>query len=314
MTFGSLFAGIGGIDLGLERAGMVCKWQVEIDDFCQKVLAKHWPSVPRFADVRDCGMHNLEPVDLVAGGFPCQDVSTAGKRKGLRGEQSGLWSEFARIICELKPRWVLVENVPGLLSSNAGRDFGTVLGDLAAGGYDAEWDCIPAAAFGAPHLRYRVFVVAYAKSGGVSRQGESDENTRMGPASSSQGFLGVPPVPIVAHAKSAGTATAQQSRQLCQSEQGREDMAHAACFNGAWAISGGNRSRKSEETAGNGSCDERPNWWAIEPRICRVAHGIPHRVDRLRALGNAVVPQVAEWLGHQIIKANQECGSYESQE
>lgn len=94
IRFGSLFSGIGGIDLGLERAGMQCVWQVEIDEFCRKVLTKHWPDVPKFNDVRECGKHNLEQVDLIAGGFPCQDISNAGKRAGIDGKQSGLWSEF----------------------------------------------------------------------------------------------------------------------------------------------------------------------------------------------------------------------------
>ena len=160
LAFGSLFAGIGGLDLGLERAGMICKWQVEVNDYATKVLEKHWPDVARFRDVRECGAHNLEPVDLICGGFPCQDVSLAGKRAGLEGERTTLWSEFARIIREIRPRWVLAENVPGLLSSDSGRFFGRVLGDLAACGYDAEWDTIPACAVGAPHRRYRVFVVA----------------------------------------------------------------------------------------------------------------------------------------------------------
>src|SRR6476661_6834913 len=128
LTFGSLFAGIGGIDLGLERAGMRCAWQVEIDDYATRVLAKHWPDVTRFRDVRSVGAHNLTPVDLLAGGFPCQDISDAGKRAGIEGARSGLWSEFARLIGELRPRYVLVENVTALLR----RGMGTVLGDLAA--------------------------------------------------------------------------------------------------------------------------------------------------------------------------------------
>ncbi|KKN11577.1 hypothetical protein LCGC14_1025270 [marine sediment metagenome] len=117
MKFGSLFSGIGGMDKGLEDAGMECAWQVEIDDYCQKVLTKHWPDVPKFKDVRDVGRKNLKPVDLICGGFPCQDVSVAGRRAGLGGERSSLWWEFARIIEELRPRWVVIENVPGLLSS-----------------------------------------------------------------------------------------------------------------------------------------------------------------------------------------------------
>jgi len=158
LTVGSLFSGIGGLDLGLERAGMQVKWQVEIDDYCQRVLAKHWPDVKRYGNVQECG-DNLEQVDLICGGFPCQPVSCAGQRKG-DADDRWLWPEFRRIVRILRPRWVLAENVPGLLSIDAGRLFGDVLRDLAESGYDAEWDCIPAATVGAPHIRYRVFILA----------------------------------------------------------------------------------------------------------------------------------------------------------
>src|SRR5262245_40776069 len=160
LTFGSLFAGIGGIDLGLERAGMRCAWQVEIDDYATKVLTKHWPDVPKFRDVRSVGAHNLPTVDLIAGGFPCQDISASGPRTGIDGERSGLWREFARIIGELRPRYVLVENVADLIYRGIER----VLGDLAGHGYDAEWEIIPACAFGAPHTRERMFILAYSES------------------------------------------------------------------------------------------------------------------------------------------------------
>lgn len=161
MTFGSLFSGIGGIDLGLERAGMTCRWQVEIDPFCQKVLAKHWPLVPKYGDIREVTGDELERVDLLAGGFPCQDLSCAGKRAGIDGERSGLWREYARLIGELRPRYVLIENVPGVLANEPMR---RVLGDLSALGFNAEWQSLPAAAFGAPHIRYRVFIVANSES------------------------------------------------------------------------------------------------------------------------------------------------------
>lgn len=157
MRFGSLFSGIGGMDLGLERAGMTCAWQVEIDEFCRKVLTKHWPNVPKFNDVRECGKHNLESVDLIAGGFPCQDVSEVGARVGIDGERSGLWREMRRVVGELRPRYVLVENVAGLLNRGIGR----VLGQLAEIGYDAEWSIVPACALGASHTRERVFIVAH---------------------------------------------------------------------------------------------------------------------------------------------------------
>lgn len=160
LTVGSLFAGIGGLELGLERAGMRVLWQVEKDAFCRKVLAKHWPSVTRFEDVKDVGRSNLAPVDLICGGFPCQDISHPGKRAGIvAGNQSGLWHEYARIIREMGPRYVLVENVAALLA----RGLDIVLGDLATLGYDAEWSVLPACAFGAPHTRERVFILAYTR-------------------------------------------------------------------------------------------------------------------------------------------------------
>ncbi len=158
LTVGSLFSGIGGIDLGLERAGMQVVFQVEVDPYARSVLNKHWPSVPRFRDVRSVSAWNLPPCDVLAGGFPCQDLSYAGKGAGITGARSGLWREFARLIRELRPRYVLVENVPALL----GRGIDVVLGDLAACGYDAEWQCISAASVGAPHIRDRVWIVADA--------------------------------------------------------------------------------------------------------------------------------------------------------
>ena len=164
LTFGSLFSGVGGLDLGFERAGMQCRWQVEIDPYAQKVLAKHWPDVGRWDDVRTFPPAPAEDwrVDGLIGGFPCQDVSNAGRRAGIGGERSGLWREFARIIRILRPRFVVLENVSALLA----RGIGAVLGDLAACGLDAEWQVLPAAAFGAPHVRERLFVVAYASGFG----------------------------------------------------------------------------------------------------------------------------------------------------
>lgn len=155
LLYGSLFSGIGGIDLGFDRAGLKCAWQVEINPFARAVLAKHWPEVPKHDDIRT---FQPTPVDVVAGGFPCQDISNAGKKAGIaEGTRSGLWSEYVRIIRTIRPRFVVVENVSALLVRGIDR----VLGDLAASGYDAEWDCLPASAFGAPHERERIFLVAY---------------------------------------------------------------------------------------------------------------------------------------------------------
>jgi len=168
MKFGSLFTGVGGFDLGFERAGMECVWQVEFDKACQSVLKKHWSETELFDDVRTVGKHNLKPVDVICGGFPCQDVSIAGKRAGLAGERSGLWHEFARIIDELEPKWVVIENVPGLLSSNKGRDFATVIRWLAERGYGVAWRILDSQYFGVAQRRRRVFIVASFGNGSAS--------------------------------------------------------------------------------------------------------------------------------------------------
>lgn len=162
MKVGSLFSGIGGFGLGL---GMPVAWQVEKDSQCLRVLAHHWPTVERINDVRKAGCHNLKPVDLICGGFPCQDLSVAGKRAGLDGERSGLWFGFLRIIGELRPCWVLIENVPGLLSSHKGSDFLTILQGLAQLGYYAAWRVLDSQYFGVPQRRRRVFIVASLGNG-----------------------------------------------------------------------------------------------------------------------------------------------------
>ncbi len=168
MTFGSLFSGIGGMDLGLERAGMTCKWQVEIDEFCRKVLAERFTGVTTFADIKAVRRGQLEPVDLIAGGYPCQPFSLAGKRAG-EDDPRHLWPQFRRIICDVRPRYALLENVPGHLSLG----FGKVLSDLARLRYDAEWLCLRASDFGASHLRKRVFIVAHRTLGGRRELRES---------------------------------------------------------------------------------------------------------------------------------------------
>lgn len=161
-----LFSGVGGFAVGLERAGFQTVAFCEIEPFPRAVLAKHWPQVPCYDDVRSLTAEHLAAdgivPDVICGGFPCQDISIAGKGAGLAGERSGLWREYARLIEEIRPRWVIVENVPALRS----RGLDEVLGSLAAIGYDAEWHCIPAAAIGAPHQRDRVWIVAYPNGAG----------------------------------------------------------------------------------------------------------------------------------------------------
>lgn len=153
-----LFSGIGGFSLGLERAGMRTVAFCEVDERKRLALESHWPGVPIFPDVRTLHGGQVAGIDMVCGGFPCQDVSVAGKRAGIGGERTGLWAEVCRIVREIRPRFALLENVPGLLVRGG---LGKVLGDLADVGYDAEWDCIPAAAVGSPQLRARIWILAY---------------------------------------------------------------------------------------------------------------------------------------------------------
>jgi len=263
LTIGSLFSGIGGLELGLEWAGLgPTIWQVEQDDYCRRVLARHWPDAKRYEDVRHVGRTNLVPSDIICGGFPCQDISVAGKRAGLVGARSGLFYEFARIIRELRPRYAVLENVTALLADG----LGSVLSELAASGYDAEWDCVSASSVGAPHQRDRIFILAYPTS---------DDDAWRGSARAPQrGRL--------RHAENA--ADGEEALADANSERGRFQQQFGS----------GTRSRTWNES--EGGC-----WWSTEPDVGRVAHGVPARVDRLRALGNAVVPQVAEIVGQVIL-------------
>lgn len=235
LTFGSLFAGIGGMDLGLERSGLECRWQVEINPFCRAVLEKHWPHVKRYEDIKTVDFHALEKVDVISGGFPCQDVSLAGERRGFEGERSSLWFQMWECVCVLQPRFVVVENVAGLLSLGLGR----VLGDLARIGYDCEWESLSAASFGAEHRRQRLFIVAYPHSA----RSQVWRNT--GANGSNEGVFG------------------------------------------SW-----DGFAKRVTAPGLERCGAS--------RWSRDVHGIPRRVDRIIALGNSVVPQIAEWIGNRI--------------
>ena len=160
MKVGSLFSGVGGFDLGLERAGHEVVWQVEFDKQCRSVLRRHWPKAQLHEDVNDVGSDELARVDLICGGFPCQDLSVAGNRAGLDGERSGLWFQFKRIVAELAPTWVLIENVPGLFTSNAGADFEIVKTGLAELGYVGAWRVLDSQHFGVAQRRRRVFLLA----------------------------------------------------------------------------------------------------------------------------------------------------------
>lgn len=265
-----LFSGIGGFSLGLERTGgfetvAFC----EIEEFPRRVLAKNWPEVPCYHDVRELTADTLArdgiAVDVICGGFPCQDVSLAGRRAGLDGARSGLWAEYARLIGEVRPSFVIVENTPGLLS--LGMD--VVLGDLASLGYDAEWHCIPACYVGADHIRDRVWIVSYPSDWqSIDERRSSESSEEM--------------------AQNAPDA-------LCSGLQGRCDTR----TNGADANGIIPRPRLAIGTPPVFPRQFREH----KPVLGRGLHGVPNRVDRVKALGNVVVPQIPELIGRAILQS-----------
>jgi len=264
LTVGSLFSGIGGLDLGLERAGMNVIWQSEIDPYACRVLSKHWPEVPNHGDIKAINWGNVVRPDVICGGYPCQPFSQAGKRRG-EDDPRHLWPWVRDAISELRPRYAILENVRGHLSMGGL----TVIGELASIGYDAEWRVVSAASVGANHRRDRVIIVAYSKE--LHRNGGNH-------------YAGVSSQPeTLSELGNSGRTTT---------------MAHTSskrCVDTFSAIF---------PTDGRFPSFAQPSersWWATEPNVGRVANGIPHRVDRLRGLGNAVVPQVAEVIGRLVI-------------
>lgn len=265
-----LFSGIGGFSLGLERAGMRTVAFCEIEPFPRAVLAKHWPHVPCYDDVRTLTDARLAAdgiaVDVICGGFPCQDISAAGARVGIDGARSGLWREYARLIGEIRPRYVIVENVADLIV----RGLGQVLGDLAALGYDAEWYCIPAAAVGADHWRDRIWIIAYPNG------------TR----------------PLALH---------QRGREQRQAQVG-EDAAddHSARSSGRLQTGTLASDARAIGPRLGLALSSPPSFPELDgagaPVLGRGEDGIPNRVDRMHALGNAVVPAIPEIIGRAILE------------
>jgi DNA (cytosine-5)-methyltransferase 1 len=243
-----LFSGIGGFSLGLERTGgFITTAFCEICPKARQVLNKHWANVKQYTDIRELTNERLKAdgigVDVITGGFPCQDISVAGKKKGIIGERSGLWSEMFRLVADVRPRWVIAENVSALRS----KGLTLVLQDFSSLGYSVEWHCLPASAIGAPHQRDRIWIVAHPICqffrGSIQRQKSSKES------SSKKGWGEV-------WSESIADCETQRSKSI----------------------------------------------WAVEPNVGRVAHGIPKRVDRLKQLGNSVVPQIPELIGNAILE------------
>jgi len=247
-----LFSGIGGFALACQWAGIETIGFVEIDKYCQKVLKKHWPGVPIVEDIRDVKEDTFpRPIDLITGGFPCQDIShahTTSEARGLDGERSGLWSEYKRLVSTIRPRYVIVENTSALLFRGVGR----VLGDLSEIGYDAEWEVISAKDIGAPHRRERVWVVAYPR-----------------------GQFGLDRFILTQNRNTSNVWVEDKEK---------------------WCIN------RNLPQMGTEALPRLVTEWSeryCNPDLLRISDGIPHQLDRLKCLGNAIVPQVA----YQIISA-----------
>lgn len=300
VTFGSLFSGIGGLDLGLERAGMTCKWQSEIDPYASQVLKKHWPEVPNYGDITKIDWNGVERVDLICGGFPCQPHSLAGKREGADDERN-LWPEVVRCLRETEARWFLGENVAGLLSSDDGRMFATILGDLAALGFDATWGSLRASDFGAPHRRERVFLLAY-------RSGERCGEAR-GLRSGSLAGIGSKCAEL-ADASGKGRQITKFSYTLQRNRQRRKTHGPVSELHRALAAF---PPRPNDAQAWADVINRCP-WLApaisqeeAQSLLRGMANGLPDPLDartsRLKALGNSVVPKIARFVGEIILEA-----------
>ena len=310
-----LFSGIGGFSLGLERAGMNTVAFCEINPYCRAVLKKHWPEVPCYDDITTLTAERLAAdgiaADVICGGFPCQDISFAGKGKGIAdGTRSGLWSEYARLIGELRPRYVIVENVAALLN----RGLEQVLGDLAALGFDAEWHCIPASAIGAPHRRDRLWIVAHAVREGRPRRRngwgkETGGRSCDEPERPSHNAEAMADADCHRHGANLESGEDPGAAGTHQSEGHKRQRLQHILGGGGAVVPDTNNAGLEGRGASFRVFTKYPavsgdGWWSLEPNVGRVAHGVPKRVDRLKALGNAVVPQIPEMIGRAIMEAD----------
>jgi DNA (cytosine-5)-methyltransferase 1 len=314
----ALFAGAGGGILGGHLLGWQTVCAVECDPYAASVLVARQnegilPPFPIWDDVQTFdGRPWRGIVDVVSGGFPCTDISAAGKGAGITGEQSGLWSEMARIVCEVRPRYVFVENSPVLTSRGLDR----VLGDLAALGFDARWGVLGAADLGAPHQRDRIWIVAYSNGewelqpqgleqnqrGWISDGSEqmaypTSEQRRGKPQQPERAGQTTPDQPCRCSDAMADSNSCGQSGQQRKAETRETGAISGCCLQMGNSDSERLQTARSQSAGTNGEHSGRsfvaPSWWVTEPDVGRVAHGVAARVDRLKAIGNGQVPAVA---------------------
>ncbi len=288
MNYLDLFSGIGGFHLGLKMAGFQFDkvFYSEIDNYANKVYEKNFPGAAPLGDITKINPETLPAIDIVTGGFPCQDISVAGKQKGIEGERSSLFHEIIRLCSVLRPRVMFLENVPNLITGESGLWFKTVMESIASIGYNAEWEIISASEVGAPHLRRRIWLVAYPWNNS-DRTDTRTPREKAGPSGSRR--------------------KTRHARVSCRTSISAEILADTECItverNGAPGEQKPNVGQQNLPLKrGQQIIRERGNW-SIEPNVGRVANGISNRVDRLKCLGNAVVPQVVQLIGEMILES-----------
>jgi DNA (cytosine-5)-methyltransferase 1 len=340
VKFISLFSGIGGFDLGFERAGMTCATQVEIDKNCLKLLGDKFPQAERYTDVKE--FHYGKSIDLIAGGFPCQDVSVAGRRAGLAGERSGLWHEFHRIIAESRPGWVVIENVPGLLSSNEGRDFAVILRGLVECGYGVSWRILDAQYFGVSQRRRRVFVVGslgngrsaqvlFEREGGAGNNSESERAQQdiakpLMASTTASGRMNISDENFIAdtittsYARNRGAQAGNAGKthnlfsvgclQAHSKTHGHAMTTQQAAESGQIVVGALHSGTPGRDASGAGNGHIVNGVRRLTPTECERLQGFPDNWTagfadsvRYRMLGNAVAVPVAEWIARQIMQA-----------
>jgi len=280
MNVGSLFSGIGGIEKGMETVGFNTVWFIEREPYCQAILRKQYPSATIYDDVTKIDFRTIPKVDILTGGFPCQDISNAGKRVGIQGSRSSLWKYYCKAISEIRPKYAIIENVAALIR----RGLNVVLSNLAEIGYDAEWYCISASSVGALHRRERVFIIAYPNSsrhiyGQIEEQPTEGREYALSQSKS-----------ICADVSNTQSNGCNRGRSEENISVGDREFLHCEEEVGSQVRS------KTEGCL----CNNEQGYWSSEPELGRVANGISNRLDRIKCLGNAVVPQCAEVIAKAI--------------
>lgn len=287
MTHGSLFSGIGGFDLAAQRVGWKNIFQVEIEEKACKILQKHFPDTQRYTDIKDFdGRQYAGHIDIISGGFPCQPFSAAGKRKGSADDRA-IWFEMFRVVSEIRPRWVVAENVSGLLTIEQGMAFERVCTDLESEGYTVQSFIIPACAVGAPHRRNRVWIVAHQNTnsgadGRIATERRQEQHRHTGATDEIR--------------TSPNTNNRRQTEQ--EQQTARCEQYNCTSPNTVGGRLQESRRRQLLNTKHNIQHNMQPfwrrTWFEVATELCRVDDGLPGRLDRLKHLGNAIVPQVAE--------------------